>query len=195
MASFIKLKISSGIFSWSSNRICFSSSYQFRVRYWTPMLSQWLVSCMPAVLTTRYTLLEMMNSRSWAPYSSQMKRPSLILMTPTRLSSSRSSACWFGALPTGNCCGGYGLCYSLQFSSAWSFYPLALWNLYCCCYFYSKICGISKGSQFINSKSCIHIFWISNFSWQNQRKCRKNTEQKSLPVEKLEYNYCKALTI
>jgi hypothetical protein len=36
-ASFMKLKISSGIFSCSSNRICFSSSYQLRVKYWTPI--------------------------------------------------------------------------------------------------------------------------------------------------------------
>ena len=92
-ASFMKLKISSGIFSCSSNRICFSSSYQLRVRYWTPMLSQWFVSCMPAVLTTLCTLLEIMNSKSYAPYSSQIKSPSLILMTPTRLSSSTSSCC------------------------------------------------------------------------------------------------------
>ena len=50
-ASFIKLKTSSGIFSASSNRICFSSSYQFKVRYCTPIVSQWLVSCIPAVFT------------------------------------------------------------------------------------------------------------------------------------------------
>lgn len=89
-ASFIKLKISSGIFSPSSNRIYFSSSCQLRVRYWTPIESQWLVSYIPAVFTTRWTLFEIMNSRSWAPYSSQMKRPSFIFITPTRLSSSAS---------------------------------------------------------------------------------------------------------
>ena len=90
-ASFIKLNISSGIFSPSSNKICFSSSCQFRVRYYTPMLSQWFVSCIPAVFTILWTLLEMMNSRSCAPYSSQINSPSLILMTPTRFSSSCSS--------------------------------------------------------------------------------------------------------
>lgn len=89
-ASFMKLKISSGIFSWSSNKICFSSSFQLSVRYWTPILSQWFVSYIPAVFTILWTLFEMINSRSWAPYSSQMKSPSLILMTPTRLSSSNS---------------------------------------------------------------------------------------------------------
>lgn len=64
-ASFIKLKTSSGIFSASSKRICFSSSYQFKVRYWTPMVSQWFVSCIPAVLTILCTLFEIKNSRSY----------------------------------------------------------------------------------------------------------------------------------
>lgn len=93
-ASFIKLKISSGIFSCSSKSICFSSSCQLSVRYWTPILSQWLVSCIPAVFTTLWTLFEIINSRSWAPYSSQMKRPSFIFMTPTRFSSSSSFKIW-----------------------------------------------------------------------------------------------------
>ena len=92
--SFIKLKISSGIFSASSNRTCFSSSYQLRVRYYTPMLSQWLLSCMPAVFTILETLLEIMNSKSCAPYSSQINNPSFIFMTPTRFSSSTSSCCY-----------------------------------------------------------------------------------------------------
>ena len=90
-AVLIKLKISSGIFSPSSNRTWFSSSYQFRVRYWTPIESQWLVIYIPAVLTILWTLFEMINSISWAPYSSQMNKPSLILTTPTRFSSSRMS--------------------------------------------------------------------------------------------------------
>jgi hypothetical protein len=105
-ASLIKLKTSSGIFSPSSNRICFSSSCQFKVKYWTPILSQWFVSYIPAVFTILWTLFEITNSRSYnltlkshiknwlltyAPYSSQIKSPSLILTTPTRFSSSTSS--------------------------------------------------------------------------------------------------------
>ena len=92
--SFMKLKISSGIFSPSSNKTCFSSSCQLRVKYCTPMLSQWLLSCIPAVFTIFDTLFEIMNSKSYAPYSSHINSPSFILMTPTRFSSSASSCCY-----------------------------------------------------------------------------------------------------
>ena len=98
--SFIKLYISSGIFSASSNNTYFSSSYQLRVKYYTPMLSQWLLSCIPAVFTIFETLFEIMNSKSWAPYSSQINKPSFIFMTPTRFSSSTSSCyyCYYGMM-------------------------------------------------------------------------------------------------
>ena len=152
-ASSIKRYISSGIFSAESNRVYFSSSCQFNVRYMTPMASQKLRNWVPAQLITLVTLLATTNSKSynnvtdkmskvnsqqrsrrktenesnkfqtgvamlwaknnqyfhqmklfrvecvkwfvdfltWAPNSSQIKSPSLILMTPMRPLGSISS--------------------------------------------------------------------------------------------------------